>query len=106
MQLLTFRAGRMRPLGLAVQRYSNLPYQGWEMKPDTKSVPSGVAPTAALLSITAAVVMVELCIRVRQSASLFGSFTNSNFDIFVCVRMRGSSGSFLCVLGAGLGNVS
>lgn len=62
-QLLTFRAGRMRPLGLAVHRYSNLPYQGWEVKPDTKSATAGAAPTAAILSITAAVVMVELCIR-------------------------------------------
>ncbi|XP_034248575.1 axonemal 84 kDa protein [Thrips palmi] len=62
-QLLTFRAGRMRPLGLAVHRYTNLPYQGWEVKPDTKSAPSGAAPSAVILSITAAVVMVELCIR-------------------------------------------
>lgn len=64
-QLLSFRAGRMRPLGLAVHRYTNLPYQGWEVKPDAKSVASGssAAPAACILSITAAVVMVELCVR-------------------------------------------
>lgn len=52
-----------------MHRYSNLPYQGWELKPDTKSAPSGSAPAAVLVSITAAVVMVELCVRVRSVRS-------------------------------------
>ncbi|XP_059490926.1 dynein axonemal intermediate chain 7-like [Neocloeon triangulifer] len=49
-QLLSFRAGRLGPLALAAFKYTNLPYQTWEMKP---------TPNGIVLSITAAVVLVE-----------------------------------------------
>ena len=80
----------MRPLGLAVQRYSNLPYQGWEVKPDTKSVPGGAAPNAVLLSITAAVVMVELCVKVRDSFNGLGHISKMHFKIhmFTCKKKK------------------
>ncbi|CAB3386400.1 Hypothetical predicted protein [Cloeon dipterum] len=49
-QILSFRAGRIGSLALAAFRYTNLPYQTWELKPTTNGI---------LFSITAAVVVVE-----------------------------------------------
>lgn len=33
---IQFRIGRLGAIGFAANRYSNLPYQSWEMKPDIK----------------------------------------------------------------------
>ncbi|XP_065336687.1 dynein axonemal intermediate chain 7 homolog [Cloeon dipterum] len=49
-QILSFRAGRLGSLALAAFRYTNLPYQTWELKPTSNGI---------LFSITAAVVVVE-----------------------------------------------
>lgn len=35
---IQFRSGRLGVFGLAVNWFSNLPYQTWELKPDMKSL--------------------------------------------------------------------
>lgn len=34
--MVTFRTGKFGFFGLATYRYSNLPYQAWELKPETE----------------------------------------------------------------------
>lgn len=48
----------MVPIGLSTNRFINLPYQTWEMRPDWKGGPGGV-----FLSVTAATIIVEFIIR-------------------------------------------
>lgn len=57
-QVLSFKTGRMAPVGLATFRFVNLPYQTWELRPDWKGPPGGV-----FFSITAATVIIEFIIR-------------------------------------------
>lgn len=33
---MQFRVGKLGAFGFAVPRYSNIPFQGWELKPDLK----------------------------------------------------------------------
>nr|XP_018902246.1 PREDICTED: protein CASC1-like [Bemisia tabaci] len=54
-QVVVFRAGRMRPFGLATFRFSNLPYQTWEIRPGPGSTIS--------FSITAAIIIVEFLVK-------------------------------------------
>ena len=59
-QIITFRTGRLGIHGLAAFKYVNLPFQSWELKPESgKSNGGGV-----ILSITAAIVQVEFIVRV------------------------------------------
>lgn len=60
-QILSFKTGRMAPVGLATFRFVNLPYQTWELRPDWKGPPGGV-----FFSITAATVIIEFIIRGNQ----------------------------------------
>ncbi|XP_053696746.1 dynein axonemal intermediate chain 7 [Sabethes cyaneus] len=53
---IQFRIGRLGAFGFAANRYSNLPYQTWEMKPDIKN------PGSVTFSLTAAVVSTEITI--------------------------------------------
>ncbi|XP_058826018.1 dynein axonemal intermediate chain 7 [Topomyia yanbarensis] len=53
---IQFRIGRLGAIGFAANRYSNLPYQTWELKPDIKN------PGSAIFSLTAAVVSTEITI--------------------------------------------
>ncbi|XP_075210339.1 dynein axonemal intermediate chain 7-like [Lycorma delicatula] len=57
-QVITFRVGKMAPIGLSTARFINLPYQAWEMRPDWKGGPGGV-----FFSITAATIIIEFIIR-------------------------------------------
>ncbi|XP_022190549.1 dynein intermediate chain CFAP94, axonemal [Nilaparvata lugens] len=57
-QMLTFRVGSLLPIGLSTQRFINLPYQTWELRPDWKGGPGSV-----FLSITAATIIVEFIIK-------------------------------------------
>ncbi|RZF35775.1 hypothetical protein LSTR_LSTR012073 [Laodelphax striatellus] len=57
-QMLTFRVGSLLPIGLSTQRFINLPYQTWELRPDWKGGPNSV-----FLSITAATIIVEFIIK-------------------------------------------
>ncbi|KAF4530330.1 hypothetical protein B566_EDAN015491, partial [Ephemera danica] len=59
-QVLTFRAGRLGPLALAAFRYSNLPYQTWELRPNASE------HETITLSITAAVVLVEFTFKLMR----------------------------------------
>ncbi|PSN29537.1 hypothetical protein C0J52_25167, partial [Blattella germanica] len=56
-QILTFRTGKFGPIGLAAYRYSNLPFQTWELKPNSKG--EGVC-----FNLTAAVMILEFIIKV------------------------------------------
>lgn len=60
-QVLSFRTGKISPIGLATFRFVNLPFQAWEMRPDWKGPPGGV-----FLSITAATVIVEFIIKANE----------------------------------------
>ncbi|VVC35855.1 Cancer susceptibility candidate 1, N-terminal,Cancer susceptibility candidate protein 1,Casc1 [Cinara cedri] len=57
-QMVSFRAGRMGSFGLAVNRYSNFPFQSWEVRPEGGANEGGV-----VLSVTAATVLVEFVVR-------------------------------------------
>ncbi|XP_048504698.1 dynein axonemal intermediate chain 7 homolog isoform X2 [Athalia rosae] len=58
-QIITFRTGRLGIHGLAGFRYINLPFQSWEMKPESGKENGG----GVILSITAAIVQVEFIVR-------------------------------------------
>ncbi|KAF2885426.1 hypothetical protein ILUMI_20706 [Ignelater luminosus] len=52
---LTFRTGRFGCFALATYKYSNMPYQAWEIKPD--------ADDTILFQITAAILLIEFKIK-------------------------------------------
>lgn len=56
--MVSFRAGRMGMFGLAVNRYTNFPFQSWEIRPAAGQSDGGV-----ILSVTAATVLVEFAVR-------------------------------------------
>ena len=61
-QIITFRTGRLGIHGLAGFRFINLPFQSWELKPESgKNSGGGVT-----LSITAAIIQAEFIIRVSS----------------------------------------
>ncbi|XP_025199256.1 axonemal 84 kDa protein-like [Melanaphis sacchari] len=62
-QMVSFRAGRMGSFGLAVNRYTNFPFQSWEIRPEGSGEDAGV-----ILSVTAATVLVEFAVREDQAA--------------------------------------
>ncbi|XP_017480615.1 PREDICTED: protein CASC1, partial [Rhagoletis zephyria] len=51
---LQFRTGRLGIFGLALNRYSNMPYQTWEIRPDFKS------PGTIFFSFTASIVSLDM----------------------------------------------
>ncbi|XP_052871875.1 dynein axonemal intermediate chain 7-like [Anopheles cruzii] len=53
---IQFRIGRLGAFGFAANRYSNVPYQSWELKPDIKN------PGTVVFSLTASVVSTEITI--------------------------------------------
>uniref|UniRef100_A0A1B0CYM2 Uncharacterized protein n=1 Tax=Phlebotomus papatasi TaxID=29031 RepID=A0A1B0CYM2_PHLPP len=53
---IQFRTGRLGCFGFAANRYSNLPYQTWELKPDFRF------PNAVSFTLTAAVVSIDITI--------------------------------------------
>ncbi|XP_026814345.1 axonemal 84 kDa protein-like [Rhopalosiphum maidis] len=62
-QTVSFRAGRMGSFGLAVNRYTNFPFQSWEIRPEGGSDGAGV-----ILSVTAATVLIEFAVREDRAA--------------------------------------
>ncbi|XP_033224120.1 protein CASC1-like isoform X2 [Belonocnema kinseyi] len=78
-QIITFRSGRLGIHGLAGFRYINLPFQSWELKPESgKNCRGGVT-----LSVTAAIVQAEFIVREDLVClhSLAGGTTNALQDI-------------------------
>ncbi|XP_051167349.1 dynein axonemal intermediate chain 7-like isoform X2 [Leptopilina boulardi] len=74
-QIITFRTGRLGIHGLAAFRFVNLPFQSWEMKPESgKSTGGGV-----ILSVTAAIIQAEFIVREDLVClhSLVGGNTNA-----------------------------
>ncbi|XP_006623978.1 axonemal 84 kDa protein-like isoform X2 [Apis dorsata] len=63
-QTIAFRTGRLGIHGLAGYKYANLPFQSWELKPETKK--SGCVHIGVILTITAAIVQAEFLIREDQ----------------------------------------
>lgn len=61
-QTIAFRTGRLGIHGLAGYKYANLPFQSWELKPESKK--SGCVHIGVILTVTAAIVQVEFVIRV------------------------------------------
>ncbi|XP_049883957.1 dynein axonemal intermediate chain 7-like [Pectinophora gossypiella] len=51
-----FRTGVLWPIGIATLRYSNLPYQGWDMRPDPKGKGVIIVVTGAFVTITMLVI--------------------------------------------------
>ncbi|XP_060809002.1 dynein axonemal intermediate chain 7 [Amyelois transitella] len=49
---IQFRTGVLWPIGIATLRYSNLPYQSWDVKPDTHSKGVIITVTGACVTIT------------------------------------------------------
>lgn len=63
--MVAFRAGRMGSFGLAVNRYTNFPFQSWEIRPEGGGDDAGAG---VILSVTAATVLVEFAVREDQAA--------------------------------------
>ncbi|XP_031775407.1 axonemal 84 kDa protein isoform X6 [Apis florea] len=63
-QTIAFRTGRLGIHGLAGYKYANLPFQSWELKPESKK--SGCVHIGVILTVTAAIVQVEFVIREDQ----------------------------------------
>lgn len=59
-QIITFRSGRLGVHGLAAFKFVNVPFQSWELKPETGKT-GGV-----VLTISAAIVQVEFIVKVRK----------------------------------------
>lgn len=57
---MSFRAGRTGSFGLAVNRYTNFPFQSWEVRP--------AGGGGMVLSVTAATVLVEFAVRGDRAA--------------------------------------
>ncbi|XP_013146631.1 PREDICTED: axonemal 84 kDa protein-like [Papilio polytes] len=47
-----FRTGVLWPIGFATLRYSNLPYQGWDIRPDLESEGVVISVTGVCVSVT------------------------------------------------------
>nr|XP_036232258.1 protein CASC1 [Bactrocera oleae] len=67
---LQFRTGRLGIFGLAMNRYSNMPYQTWEIRPDFKS--SGTiffSFTASIISLDMNITSAGYCVNNFQGGS-------------------------------------
>ncbi|XP_076668249.1 dynein axonemal intermediate chain 7 isoform X2 [Andrena cerasifolii] len=60
-QTIAFRSGRLGVHGLASYKFANLPFQSWELKPETGK--SGRDYGGVVLSVTAATVQAEFIVR-------------------------------------------
>ncbi|KAL5277000.1 CASC1 family protein [Megaselia abdita] len=69
---IQFRTGRLGVFGFALNRYSNMPYQTWDIKPDTKN------PGVILFSLTAS--MVSLDVFITKDGYCVNSFQGGNTD--------------------------
>lgn len=66
-QTITFRTGRLGLHGLAGYRFVNLPFQSWELKPETgKAAAAAGVEGGVALSITGAIIQLEFLVRVRS----------------------------------------
>ncbi|KAK9506896.1 hypothetical protein O3M35_008746 [Rhynocoris fuscipes] len=61
-QTINFKLGRTLPIGLSVNRFYNLPYQTWELRPGTAD------SKTVYFSLTASTVMLEFIIKGNQLA--------------------------------------
>ncbi|XP_067635706.1 uncharacterized protein [Eurosta solidaginis] len=68
---LQFRTGRLGIFGLALNRYSNMPYQTWEIKPDFKSRPGTIffSFTASIISLDLNITASGYCVNNFQGGS-------------------------------------
>ncbi|KAM3955584.1 LOW QUALITY PROTEIN: dynein axonemal intermediate chain 7 [Aphomia sociella] len=62
-----FRTGVLWPIGIATLRYSNMPYQGWDVKPDPDS--KGVILTVTGVSVTATWLCLGNSVRLKWIAN-------------------------------------
>lgn len=65
-QTIAFRVGRLGIHGLAGYKFANLPFQSWELKPETGK--SGRLHAGVVLTVAAATIQAEFVIRVSLSA--------------------------------------
>ncbi|XP_075988674.1 dynein axonemal intermediate chain 7-like isoform X2 [Anticarsia gemmatalis] len=49
---IQFRTGVLWPIGIAAQKYSNMPYQGWDIKPDPDSKGVLITVTGVCVTVT------------------------------------------------------
>lgn len=69
-QIISFRAGKMGPFGLAVFKYNNFPFQNWELKLNDNAIPE------IIFSLTTSSLILEFLIR-RNEICLI-SLENAN----------------------------
>lgn len=74
-QTMTFRTGRLGIHGLAGYKFVNLPFQSWELKPESGKLAGGRG--GVVLSITGAIIQLEFIVRVstRGLGYLLKNFT-------------------------------
>ncbi|KAK1136444.1 hypothetical protein K0M31_000996 [Melipona bicolor] len=72
-QTIAFRVGRLGVHGLAAYKFANLPFQSWELKPETGK--SGRLHAGVVLTVTAATIQAEFVI--REDRVCLNSFTGA-----------------------------
>ncbi|XP_037875351.1 dynein axonemal intermediate chain 7 isoform X1 [Bombyx mori] len=73
-----FRTGVLWPIGIAALRYSNLPYQGWDMRPDPES--KGVLISVTGVSVTMTWLCLGNSVRLKWIANATTSALKEYFD--------------------------
>uniref|UniRef100_A0A2A4IVA6 CASC1 C-terminal domain-containing protein n=1 Tax=Heliothis virescens TaxID=7102 RepID=A0A2A4IVA6_HELVI len=75
---IQFRTGVLWPIGIATLRYSNLPYQGWDMKPDPDG--RGVLITVTGLCVTATWLCVSNFVKLKSIANASTTALSEHFN--------------------------
>nr|XP_032525572.1 protein CASC1-like [Danaus plexippus plexippus] len=73
-----FRTGVLWPIGIAVLRYGNLPYQGWDIRPDSNSKGVTISVTGACVSVT--FVCIGNSVRLKWIANATTPALKEHFD--------------------------
>ncbi|XP_068622130.1 dynein axonemal intermediate chain 7 homolog [Battus philenor] len=73
-----FRTGVLWPIGIATLRYSNLPYQGWDIRPDPES--NGVIINVTGVAVTVTWLCVGNTVRLRWIANATTRALKQHFD--------------------------
>ncbi|XP_047038620.1 dynein axonemal intermediate chain 7 homolog [Helicoverpa zea] len=75
---IQFRTGVLWPIGIATLRYSNLPYQGWDLKPDPDG--RGVLITVTGLCVTVTWLCVSNFVKLKSIANASTTALSEHFN--------------------------
>ncbi|XP_050557845.1 dynein axonemal intermediate chain 7 homolog isoform X1 [Spodoptera frugiperda] len=75
---IQFRTGVLWPIGIGTLRYSNLPYQGWDIKPDPDG--RGVLMTVTGLCVTVTFLCVSNWVKLKSIANASTAALSEHFN--------------------------